>query len=184
MIVLVIGGAASGKSEFAEKICTSVGKRIAYVATMQPFGEEAEKRIARHLKLREGKGFLTVERYTDIGGVTTEANKKIDTLLIECVSNLCANEIFSPEGAGETAVRAVLDGVRQLSERYQNIVLVTNEIFSDGISYDETTTAYQQKLGEINCGLAKLADAVVEVVCGIPLIRKDQTAILKELTTE
>ena len=66
----------------------------------------------------------------------------------------------------------------------QNIVLVTNEIFSDGISYDETTTAYQQKLGEINCGLAKLADAVVEVVCGIPLIRKDQTAILKELTTE
>ena len=67
MLRLIIGGSASGKSEYAERlVCSLSGKRI-YVATMEPFGEEGRERIARHRKLREGKGFVTAEVPRDLG---------------------------------------------------------------------------------------------------------------------
>ena len=67
MLRLIIGGSASGKSEYAERlVCSLPGKRI-YVATMEPFGEEGRERIARHRKLREGKGFVTAEVPRDLG---------------------------------------------------------------------------------------------------------------------
>ena len=66
MLRLIIGGSASGKSEYAERlVCSLPGKRI-YAATMEPFGEEGRERIARHRKLREGKGFVTVEVPRDL----------------------------------------------------------------------------------------------------------------------
>lgn len=100
MVILIIGGSASGKSEFAERICTLTGGQVAYIATMQPFGKDAQYRIARHLKLRERKGFLTVEQYTDIAKLRNALRNRAQTLLIECMSNLCANEMFAPEGVG------------------------------------------------------------------------------------
>ena len=66
MLVLVAGGAASGKSEHAEKIVCARAHSKLYLATMQPFGKSARARIARHRKLREGKGFYTVERSLDL----------------------------------------------------------------------------------------------------------------------
>ena len=70
MLRLIIGGSASGKSEYAERlVCSLPGKRI-YVATMEPFGEEGRERIARHRKLREGKGFVTAEVPRDLGAFT------------------------------------------------------------------------------------------------------------------
>ncbi len=183
MFALIIGGAASGKSALAERLCTSVGDRIAYIATMQPFGDEALARIARHLKLREGKGFITVEQQTNIGAVTTRLGDGADTLLIECLSNLCANEIFSAEGAGERSVDVICNGVMQLVADYRNVVVVTADLFSDGSTYLPTTEHYRQFLGQINTFLAQRADVVIEVVCGIPLIHKDNTAAIKEMIT-
>ena len=70
MILLVTGGSASGKSEYAEnralQLAKAEQKKLIYLAAMKPFGEEAAKRIERHRQLRAGKGFETVERYTDI----------------------------------------------------------------------------------------------------------------------
>ena len=67
MLSLIIGGSASGKSEYAERlVCSLPGKRI-YTATMEPFSEEGRERIARHRKLREGKGFVTVEVPRNLG---------------------------------------------------------------------------------------------------------------------
>ena len=73
MIVTVTGGSGSGKSEFAENLMTellnktSENNKLFYIATMKPYGEEAAKRIQRHQKLREGKGFKTIECYKNIG---------------------------------------------------------------------------------------------------------------------
>ena len=139
MVILIIGGSASGKSEFAERICTLTGGQVAYIATMQPFGKEAQSRIARHLKLREGKGFLTVEQYTDIAKLRNALRNRAQTLLIECMSNLCANEMFAPEGVGADAGEWIAEGIETLSRYYQNIVIVTNEVFSDGAQYDSET---------------------------------------------
>ena len=121
----------------------------------------------------EGKGFLAVEQYTDISKAADKLGSQADTLLIECLSNLCANEIFSPEGAGQEAEQRIAQGIAALGDQYENVIVVTNEIFSDGIAYPRETMDYIQTLGRLNARLARWADGVVEVFCGIPLYRKD-----------
>lgn len=167
MLVLVTGGAASGKSAHAERLlCEAVppGERL-YIAAMQPFGEAAQRRIARHRALREGKGFTTAEHYTRLARFVPP--RRFEGVLLECLSNLLANEMFSPDGAGEAASQAVLDGVSALETQCNTLVVVTNELFSDGIDYSEETMRYVRALAEINCALAARADCVYESVCGI-----------------
>ena len=68
-------------------------------------------------------------------------------VLLECLSNLTANEMFETEGAGEGTEARVLSGVKALLEKSAHLVIVTNDIFSDGITYDEVTALYQERLG-------------------------------------
>lgn len=170
---LITGGSGSGKSAYAEMCLTGSQKAcdlpLLYVATMMPFGEETKKKIARHRKLRAGKGFVTLERYTDLAGMEVPDNGGV---LLECVSNLAANELYGEDGVlreeGE-ALRAVLDGVRFLAGKTECLVIVTNEVHSDGNDYSEETEKYRNLLGRINQELALLSDTVTEVVYGIPV---------------
>lgn len=170
MMILVTGGSGSGKSAFAEDCVVSFGKtdRI-YIATMYPFDEESRKRVQRHRKMRQGKGFETVECYTGLDKIRLPENC---TVLLECMSNLVANEMFQEEGAHENTVEAVLKGVRHIREQTGNLVIVTNEIFSEAADYQGETELYQEYLGQINQKIAEIADQVVEVVYGIPVYHK------------
>lgn len=166
-LILVTGGAASGKSAHAERLlcdAAPAGERL-YLAAMQPFGEAAGRRIQRHRALRAGKGFLTVERYTDLAGFVPA--RRFEGILLECLSNLLANEMFSPEGAGTGAVHAVTEGVQSLRGHCSTLVVVTNEIFADGNRYPEETMQYLRALAGVNRELAARADAIYESVCGI-----------------
>ena len=125
------------------------GLLLYYIATMKPFGEEGKRRVERHRRLRSGKGFFTIEHYVNL--------------------NLTANEMFEPEGAGEHTPEEIMDGIRQIRSSSRHLIVVTNDIFSDGITYDKTTEQYQRYLGRVNRELAREADEVMEVVCGIPL---------------
>ncbi len=167
MLIVVTGAAASGKSEHAERLLCEAApmwERL-YVAAMQPFGEAARRKIARHRELRNGKGFETAERYTDLACFIPD--RRFSGILLECLSNLLANEMFSPEGAGEAAAQAVIGGVLSLEKRCETLVVVTNEIFSHGNAYPEGTMRYIRTLAEVNQALAAEADAVYESVCGI-----------------
>ena len=170
MLTLVTGGSGSGKSAFAEDRVLSFGdaQRI-YIATMHPFDEESHKRIERHQKMRAGKGFETVECYTGLKNVKLPAGCVV---LLECMSNLVANEMFQENGAHERTVQEILKGVKSLLAQAGNLVIVTNEIFSEAASYEGETETYQKYLGKINQELAHLADEVVEVVYGIPVYHK------------
>ena len=171
--VVVIGGSGSGKSAYAEQcILDFGGTRRVYIATMQPFGAEGQARIARHRKMRAAKQFSTIECYTNLKEVELEPGSDV---LLECMSNLTANEIFDPSGAGKArAEEEILAGVSRLAHQARNLVLVTNEIFSDGYRYEEETMEYQRILGNINVRLAEMADCVTEVVYGIPVrIKKE-----------
>lgn len=171
MIRIVTGGSGSGKSAFAEDLLISLGeKERIYIATMYPFDEESHQRIARHRKMREKKNFRTLECYTGLENLDVPKGSHI---LLECMSNLTANEMFQKGGAGENTVEAVLRGIRHLSENAEELVIVTNEIFSDGIDYDPETIRYQSYLGEINRRIADMAGLVVEVVYGIPVSVKE-----------
>ena len=165
MRTLVIGGAASGKSAFAEQLCLEHGGRRVYLATMEPGGAEAHARIERHRALRAGKGFETVERSV---GLAALPNAQDATVLLECLGTLAANECFSPAGAGMAQALAAIDeGLRALEESCENLVVVTNDVFADGISYDPDTERYRAVLGQANAALAARFERVYEVTCGI-----------------
>ena len=117
--------------------------------------------------MRQGKGFVTVERYTDLRGLSVDA--PYGAILLECLCNLTANEMFSPDGAGAGAYQAILDGVGRLEALCETLIVVTNDVGSDGGGYDALTMAYVETLGRVNRALAARADAVYELVCGIPL---------------
>ena len=173
MMILVTGGSGSGKSSFAEDCVVSFGNaRRIYIATMYPFDEESKKRVKRHQAMRQGKGFDTLECYT---GLARAAVPEGSTVLLECMSNLVANEMFQENGAHENTVEAVTGGVGFLQKQTKNFVIVTNEIFSEATEYQGDTKLYQEYLGMINQKLADMADEVVEVVYGIPVYHKKYT---------
>lgn len=176
MLILVTGGSASGKSAHAERILCerSVGDRL-YLATMEPFGEEAAARIERHHSLRAGRGFETIERYRDLAGLAL--SKEYGGVLLEDLGNLLAGELFSPTGAGEHAESAILSGILRLSGACGTLVIVTNEIFSDGLPYDADTRRYIEALGRLNTALAAQANTVYESVCGILLTLKGEKTL-------
>ena len=164
MLILVTGGSASGKSEFAESLCLGLSPRF-YLACMQPFGAEGEARIARHRALRKDKGFQTVERYTDLASLRLSAR---GCVLLEDLGNLTANEMFSAEPPRDP-YDAVLRGIETLERQCDRLVVVTDEIGNDGVPYDPATTAYLAALGALNRAIAARADAVFETVAGIPI---------------
>lgn len=169
MLALVSGGAASGKSAYAESLAMKSPARVrVYLATMEAWDEEGRARIARHRAMRRGKGFQTVEAPKDLEGVVLPENCSV---LLECLSNLCANECFGPKGFDGALLR-VLAGIRQVYTQCADLVIVTNELFSDGVSYPRETEKYLSILGELNRRLAAQADYVYEVVCGIPICWK------------
>lgn len=167
MLILVIGGSGSGKSEYAEQRCVrfETGQKT-YIATMEPYDEESFARIARHQRMRSGKGFDTLECYTHLEDADIPEN---GTVLLECMSNLVANEMFSPAGRKEDCVSLILRGVKRMAQQAEHTVIVTNQVFSDGIVYDKETENYLKYLGEINLRIAAFADEVIEVVHGIPV---------------
>ena len=196
MMVLVVGGSGSGKSSYAEKVTVSLAQESVkeitksentslsdfklniakkyYLATMQVFDDEGRKKVERHRNLRSGKGFFTIEQPTRISGALEKMEDVDRTVLLECISNLTANEMFSEKKA-MTEIQVtenVIRDIKMLKEQTNHLVVVSNNVFEDGITYDETTTKYIRAMGKINQKLAALADRVVEVVEGIPVIIK------------
>lgn len=202
MLHIVYGGSASGKSSYAESIAMSLqgDGRLLYIATMYPYkwntteiDPETMQRIERHRAMRADKGFDTVECYRHVEHIVA---KRQDVLLLECMSNLLANEMYLEQdsddgGLAETmsevekadsgmsktlspVSKKIVQALVNLSTRVQDVVIVTNDVFSDGgsLTYDESTREYVKNLAEINCALAREAATVTEVVCGIPVIVK------------
>lgn len=178
MVTLVMGGSGSGKSEYAESLILNLGeRRRIYIATMKPWDEECENRIERHRKMRAEKQFETVECYRNLKGLDLGNRGEPGAALLECMSNLVSNELFgtgeadeAPPLTEEQAVNEIVKGICHIKEQVRDIVIVTNEVFSDGDSYSEETNGYRKILGEINRQAAVMADSVVEVVAGIPVI--------------
>ena len=160
MFSIVTGGSASGKSEYAENLVPNTGSRV-YLATMEPFGAEAEARIARHRKLREGKGFETIECPVNIEKVLEACRGK--HVLLEDLPNLVANEMFSSH-AHSTA--GIAEQILDLAHISESLICVTGILTADGRKYDESTMKYLKELAAIERTLAAHADRVIEVVCG------------------
>lgn len=165
MFYVVTGGSGSGKSEYAEGLAIAAGSfpRI-YLATMMVWDEEGRQRVKRHRLMRGEKGFETVEQYSDLEHLDFPHSKP--SLLLECMSNLVANEHFR---LGAKSADSIIRGIKHLQNISENLIIVTNEVFSDGEDYSEETLEYIEVLGAVNRYLGQTADSVTEVVYGIPI---------------
>ena len=95
---------------------------------MQAFDEESHRRIRRHRHMRAGKGFETIERYTELDELFIP---KDCVVLLECMSNLVANEMFREDGFHPEVAEKITEEVKNLLSQAKHVVIVTNEIFSE-----------------------------------------------------
>ena len=154
---MISGGSGSGKSAYAEECIVRMSQRLSryYLATMQVYGEEGRKKVERHREMRKEKGFVTIEQQTRLeDAVSRIENPGKSSALLECAER-------------------ILHGVARLKGQVKHLVIVTNNVFEDGIVYEESTVKYIRAMGRINEKLAEQADRVVEVVVGIPVVVKE-----------
>ena len=176
MIVLVTGGSGCGKSTWAEAQIAALpgGERI-YLATMQARDGESALRVARHRAQRAHLDFRTLECPKDVASADIAPGSVV---LLEDLVNLTANEMFDGGDAGR-----VIPALEALAGKCRHLVMVTNDVFSDGGDYSESVRAYLRALARINCAAAAMADRVVEVVYSVPVPLKgvwpcDSSALL------
>ena len=167
MTVLIIGYPDSGKSAIAEDMVMEMsapGERV-YLATMIPYGDEGRLRIGKHRKLREGKDFVTLEAPFDISEAFDAfpiREQRSCTVLLECLSNLVANEMFERHTDADAAADRITADVLALSGRVRDLVIVSNhfEITKD---FDEETVLYAKTLDAVNDRLSAVSDKTIRL---------------------
>ena len=172
MIILVTGASSSGKSQIAEAIsCHQNARQLYYIATMDANDTESIERIKRHRLMRKDKGFDTIECPRNVGDISIV---KGSVCLLECISNLVANEMYGNYNRPDDVAEHIISSIKQLDERCEQLVIVTNEVFSDDSKQDSFCREYIGNIGKINCALANMAHTVIESVAGIPIYHKGE----------
>lgn len=178
MLIFVSGGVRSGKSALGERLIAQYaqGRKI-YLATSEVCDEEMERRVARHREDRAGKGFATVEKSRDIGSVAAQMEIG-DAVLLDCLGTLAANEMFSgglaefDEVYKNAMACRIIGDIIKISNAVSVLVVISNEVFSDGSEYEKETEDYIDVLGMLHCRLAAAADTAVECACGCNTVHK------------
>lgn len=166
---LVLGGAASGKSAYAEDLVLRLTGRPVYIATAQAFDGEMSDKIAVH-QARRGAAWTTIEEPLDLAGAIAGADAPDAVLLVDCLtlwlSNLMADD---RDIAAETA--RLVDTLGALQGQ---AVLVANEVGLGIVPDNALARAFRNRHGSLNQAVAAAADRVVFVAAGLPLVLKGE----------
>ncbi|KTB48601.1 bifunctional adenosylcobinamide kinase/adenosylcobinamide-phosphate guanylyltransferase [Dehalogenimonas alkenigignens] len=181
--VLLIGGARSGKSSFAEEMARQVGGEVLFVATAEARDEEMRRRIEVHQKSRPAHWY-TLEAPCRVGSCISQDGHNLSVVVLDCITLLvnnilCQHMAVHGEDVDEKAVEndvkteisAIIDCIHQSSATY---ILVTNEVGEGIIPLGASTRIYRDVLGRANQMLARAVDEVYLMVAGIPLRVKPQ----------
>lgn len=169
-IVLVLGGVRSGKSRYAQDLAAR-GKRVAFIATAEPCDDDMRQRIARHRSERPAN-WTTFEAPLALEDALAEYGDQFDVVVIDCLTVWTAN-VMHAENSDDGRILARADRLAQtLRNIAASVVLVSNEVGS-GI-HPETAVGrnYRDLLGFVNQRVAAVADEVVLLVAGCPLVIK------------
>lgn len=162
-MILITGGARSGKSSFAEKLAAEFD-RVTYIATAQAFDEEMRDRIARHRR-RRPEHWTTIEAPFDAHSYIE--NLTTDCILFDCVTVYLSNILLRPsERSIDEYFRLLIDAMKNFSG--QSIV-VTNEVGSGIVPDNALAREFRDRQGLINQAFAAAADEVYLCACGLPL---------------
>jgi adenosylcobinamide kinase/adenosylcobinamide-phosphate guanylyltransferase len=168
-VLLITGGARSGKSRYAEKRALELGRRLLYVATAEARDPEMAARIAAH-RDRRGDRWTTVEEPREVAKALSAQVGNIDCALIDCVTLWLSNLIHTRrEPAVEDEVEIL---IRTVSAFDFAVVFVTNEVGSGIVPDNPLARRFRDLAGWTNQRLAEVADEAVLMVAGIPTILK------------
>ena len=170
MLIFVQGEAGSGKSVLAEELAQAYeAEEKIYIATMKVMDEAGRDRVERHRSQREGKGFTTVELELDIvRALDTIRNPSEALVLLECISNLCGNELYDGIGRGldsgeldeEGFAEHIVNEVLQLAAKVSCVIAVSSTYNACDTGYDKETERYVRLLSMVNDRLLKVSDEV------------------------
>ncbi len=173
MLTVVIGGARSGKSRFAQSLCVQF-PRVIYIATARAEYEEMRARIARHRADRPSH-WQTIEEPLAIADAAVSCVSDCDVFLLDCLtvwlSNLCFARAGESEAALHRAASTELDRLAAVS-RQTGIVVVTNEVGCGLVPDSALGRLFRDLQGWVNQDVARAADDVYQVVAGIPVAIK------------
>jgi len=182
MRIFISGGCKNGKSYYAQRLAKAQenGGYLYYVATMKPVDEEDEERIKRHKSERAGWGFSTVEQPAGIEDILKKCNVR-GSFLIDSVTALLANEMFENAGGVKRPGGETLSGLLQVIDNINDIVIVSDYIYSDAVVYDPLTELYRKTLAKIDLAVSKKCDAVVEISYSNLIVHKGDMMLGKLL---
>ena len=193
--ILILGGARSGKSTFAQSLAPKLGKKVLFVATGEPLDEEMASRIEEH-KRRRPKDWRTLEIDTKVGQKLKGQIKDADVVLLDCLTLLVSNilikedrkSLSSPltgedKGEGEIAgaisqaeeqVMAEMEKLLDCIDKHEgDFIVVSNEVGLGLVPNNKLGRIYRDLLGKANQLLAQYASEVYFMVSGIPVKIKE-----------
>jgi adenosylcobinamide kinase / adenosylcobinamide-phosphate guanylyltransferase len=168
-VTLVLGGARSGKSRFAQKL----GERasaVGFIATAKAVDAEMEEKIRRHREERPSD-WVTIEEPLDLARALVENAGRFDSLIVDCLTIFAANIL---EEGMDTAAGRVDGFLRALNSTQTSVVMVSNEAGSGVVPAYPLGRQFRDLLGELNQRAAAVADNVVLMVAGLPLVVKGE----------
>lgn len=173
-LIVVTGGARSGKSLFAEEYLTSCSGRKAYVATAQILDEEMKKRVAEH-RSRRPEDWQTLEISSGLSAAFPAVLEQADAVLVDCLTLYLSNYLFAHETAGDEEIlqgalqemENIIGAVRQTTDK--TVIFVTNELGCGIVPMSHISRLYRDVVGKVNQYAAGQADEVYWTVCGIPV---------------
>jgi adenosylcobinamide kinase/adenosylcobinamide-phosphate guanylyltransferase len=185
-LILIIGGARSGKSTFAERLAASSGRTVAFIATATASDNEMRERIVRHRASRP-REWHTIEEPLDLAGAVQQAYKLADVVLLDCMTLWLGNRLLQEPGQRESddkgkeelpitsglfderssqQIEALL-AVVQCAETGKTLMVVSNEVGLGIVPAYPLGRVYRDTLGYINQLLAQVADRVYLMVAGM-----------------
>jgi adenosylcobinamide kinase/adenosylcobinamide-phosphate guanylyltransferase len=175
-IVLVTGGARSGKSEFALKLAESLEGPRTFVATCPESDDELKLRIQKHRARRDASTWKTLEEKVDLGGALEKLRDE-SVILIDCLTLWIYNVMkrekaldrILTEEMVQSECEAVLDRIR---DQRGSLIFVTNEVGLGIVPVHPVARLFRDLAGRCNQTVARAADQVAFMVCGLPLYLK------------
>lgn len=171
-ITLVLGGARSGKSGYAENLAAQTNQNVIYVATAQIRDKAIQERVDLHQQSRPGE-WLTIESPLELGSVLQKHTKQGSTLLVDCLTMWVTN-LLCEEDSKAALKKEQQSFFSSLDMIEGDVIFVSNEVGMGIIPMGELTRDYVDIAGRLHQDIAALADHVVLVVAGLPLVIKGE----------
>ncbi|MHA6267351.1 bifunctional adenosylcobinamide kinase/adenosylcobinamide-phosphate guanylyltransferase [uncultured Aliiroseovarius sp.] len=165
-LTLVLGGAASGKSDYAERLVAATQRPLVYVATAQAHDDEMTAKIARH-KARRGKIWRTIEAPRNVTAALADVQPS-GVVLFDCATMWLSNQLLAQ---ADIALEES-DLLAALSACPAPVVVVSNEVGAGIVPENSLARQFRQAQGELNQRIAARADLVLTVMAGLPLVLK------------